>query len=160
MSLEERVQRLEDIEQIKKLKARYCYYCDAPYDADSIAELFVEDGVWDGGETFGKYVGKENIRKFFKQVRNNIIFGIHSVLTPDIEVKESQARGTWYLWSAGTYAEAIVAREKRKNVPYWAFIKYDDDYLKVDGKWKFKSLKVNVCFMTPYELGWEKQRYI
>ena len=48
-SLEERVQRLEDVEAIKVLKAEYCAYCDDHYDPDGIASLFVEHGVWDGG---------------------------------------------------------------------------------------------------------------
>ena len=40
--LEARVRRLEDIEAIKQLKARYCALCDAGYDADGIAPLFTE----------------------------------------------------------------------------------------------------------------------
>ena len=49
-SLEKRIQVLEDIEEIKKLKHRYCALCDADYDADALAELFTEDAVWDGQE--------------------------------------------------------------------------------------------------------------
>ena len=40
--LARRLQVLEDIEAIKKLKARYCAYCDNQYDADGIAALFTE----------------------------------------------------------------------------------------------------------------------
>ncbi len=40
---------LEDIEEIKRLKAGYCSSCDDNYDADSIASLFTEDAIWDGG---------------------------------------------------------------------------------------------------------------
>lgn len=65
--LERRIRVLEDIEAIKKLKARYAYYCDDNYDADGIANLFVEDGIWDGGD-FGRYQGREEIRKFFLEV--------------------------------------------------------------------------------------------
>jgi hypothetical protein len=38
--------QLEDIEEIKILKARYGYYCDDSYDPNGISSLFVEDGVW------------------------------------------------------------------------------------------------------------------
>ena len=48
-SIEERVQRLEDESEIKRLKAKYCEFCDNSYDADEIASLFIQDGVWDGG---------------------------------------------------------------------------------------------------------------
>ena len=48
-ALAQRLQVLEDIEAIKRLKARYCAFCDDGYNPDGIAGLFVEDGVWDGG---------------------------------------------------------------------------------------------------------------
>ena len=41
--IERRLRALEDVEEIKRLKARYCTYCDDNYDADKIARLFVED---------------------------------------------------------------------------------------------------------------------
>jgi len=59
--LARRLQVLEDIEAIKKLKVRYCAYCDNNYDADGIAALFTEDAVWDGG-SLGKCEGREAIR--------------------------------------------------------------------------------------------------
>ena len=43
-----KIQRLEDIEAIRNLKAKYCAFCDDGYDADGIASLFVDDGIWDG----------------------------------------------------------------------------------------------------------------
>ncbi len=65
--LARRIQVLEDIEAIKELKAHYCYLCDASYDTDGIANCFVENGVWDGGE-FGRFDGREAIRNFFAKV--------------------------------------------------------------------------------------------
>ena len=48
-TLEERLQRIEDIEAIRLLKHRYCAFCDDNYDADGIAALFTENAVWDAG---------------------------------------------------------------------------------------------------------------
>ena len=56
-SLEARIHRLEDIESIRALKARYCMYCDDHYDVEGLASLFTEDAVWDGGIR-GKAVGR------------------------------------------------------------------------------------------------------
>ena len=56
-SLESRIQRLEDIEAIKQLKARYCGLCDDGYPADDLAELFTEDAIWDGGALGGSVHG-------------------------------------------------------------------------------------------------------
>ena len=64
--LARRLQVLEDIEAIKKLKARYCAYCDQSYDADGLAALFTADALWDGGEILGRHEGREAIRTFFR----------------------------------------------------------------------------------------------
>ena len=55
-TLEERLQRIEDIEAIRLLKHRYCAFCDDNYDADGIAALFTENAVWDAGP-FGRNEG-------------------------------------------------------------------------------------------------------
>ena len=46
-ALEERVQVLEEIEAIRRLKLRYARHCDDNYNADKLAPLFTEDAVWD-----------------------------------------------------------------------------------------------------------------
>ena len=58
-ALEKRIQSLEDLEAIRKSKARYGQLCDERYmakeredleaKAKELSELFTEDGVWDGG---------------------------------------------------------------------------------------------------------------
>ena len=47
--LARKVQMLDDLEATKRLKHQYCAYCDDNYNPDRIADLFVEDAVWDGG---------------------------------------------------------------------------------------------------------------
>ena len=49
MDFEERLARVESIERIRFLKARYCDLCDDGYDADALCELFTKDAIWDGG---------------------------------------------------------------------------------------------------------------
>jgi hypothetical protein len=47
MNLEElarRVTRLEDIDAIKELKARYCSICDDDHNPDRITTIFSDDG--------------------------------------------------------------------------------------------------------------------
>ncbi len=40
LSLEARITRLEDIEAIKQLKARYCEICDDDHDPERITSVF------------------------------------------------------------------------------------------------------------------------
>jgi hypothetical protein len=32
----------------------------------------------------------------------------------------------------------------------------DDEYVRVDGDWLHRSMKLSVVFMAPYERGWAK----
>jgi SnoaL-like domain len=63
--LEKRITQLEDIEAIKQLKALYCDICDDNHNPDRITKIFVEDGIWEGGD-FGKAQGHDAIRKLFQ----------------------------------------------------------------------------------------------
>lgn len=149
--IEKRLQILEDVESIKRLKAKYCHYCDDNYNPDGIASLFTQDGVWDGGEIWGRYEGTEAIKKYFAAAPQSISFGIHTVLTPFIEVEGEKAKGTWYLLMSATM--------KKGNQAVWGAERYDDEYVKVDGEWKMKVLKLTTFYWTPYELGWAKKRF-
>lgn len=148
--LEKRIALLEDIGAIKQLKARYCLYCDQGYDADKIAELFAEDGVWDGRPKWKQYNGREAIRKFFKEVPKSISFAVHNVMNPIIEVKGNRARGIWNLFQPCTYTEG--------NQAVWGAAQYNEEYVKVNGEWKFKKLSFKSYFWTPYEEGWHKKK--
>ena len=67
IELETRITRIEDIEAIKQLKARYCEACDDNHNPDKVAATFVEDGIWDGGD-LGKAEGKEAIRELIQRI--------------------------------------------------------------------------------------------
>ena len=92
--LERRIRALEDIEAIKQLKYRYADACDRGYDADTLADLFTEDAIWDGG-VFGRYDGQEAIRNYFRGVSSDIVFAMHYMMNPIIEVDGDEARGAW-----------------------------------------------------------------
>ena len=49
-SIESRLRRIEALEQIRLLKAKYCDLCDDGYPADELASLFTDDGAWDAAE--------------------------------------------------------------------------------------------------------------
>jgi hypothetical protein len=149
MTLEERVDRLESIDAIKRLKAVYCTYCDAKYDADGICSLFVEDGVWDGGPSFGRYEGHQQIHSFFKGISGDILFAAHLVLNPIITVEGDRARGRWWLHMPCTALNNTGAAEGR-----WLLSEYDEENVRVDGAWKFKTLRLDVKYYVPQLQDW------
>ncbi len=154
MNLEDiaqRVQTLEDVEAIKKLKARYCAGADER-DEDKFVGCFTEDAVWDGGN-FGHYEGKAAIREFFGTIPQVLSFAIHYVMNPRIEVNGDKATGYWYLLEPCTMLEG-------GEQAVWGIAKYEEEYVRVDGEWKIRNLILAPECWTPFEQGWVNQQFL
>ena len=145
LKIEARIQRLEDIEALKQLKARYAAHCDDDYNADELAPLFTEDAVWDGG-AMGRFEGRAAIREFFNASDQIVPFAIHHVTNPIHEITGDRATGHWYLWQPCTFAEG--------NQALWMAGRYDDVYRREGGVWRFAHVTVALRMLSPYEAGW------
>jgi len=145
------MQRLEDIEAIRRLKIRYAQFCDANYDPDGLASLFTEDAVWDGGD-LGVYEGREAIRAFFAGASQHFTFALHYILGHQIDIAPAtnEASGSWYILEPATVDGRAV----------WIAATYNDRYRKVDGQWLFSRVNANIAFFTPFESGWMKERFV
>lgn len=111
-SLEARVARLEAVDAIRALKARYAALADAKYTADyqrqpegvmreiarQQAECFTETAVWVGGSGFGdNLVGREKLADWFQ--RSPWLFAMHYYVSETLTfVDTCNAVGTWRLW--------------------------------------------------------------
>lgn len=131
--LEQRITRLEDIEAIKQLKARYCEICDDMHNPDRVNSVFVEDAIWESAD-FGKAEGHAAIRELFGKFQRMFSFSQHNITNPIIEVNGDRATGIWYIMGPWTYAE--------NDDEKWLALRYDDDYVKVNGEWKYQHLRV------------------
>ena len=146
--LEERITRLEDLEAIKQLKARYCEICDDDHNPERIASIFTEDGTWEG-RGIGNAQGHQEIKELFQNFQRTISYAQHMVLNPIIEVDGTSATGIWYFFGPFTFYE--------NNQAMWQAARYREDYEKVDGIWKIKHLRVKGPSMSAkYEAGWAK----
>lgn len=150
-ALERRIQRLEDLEAIKQLKARYALACDAGYDAEALAAMFTVDAVWDGGP-LGRNEGREAIRRFFQGSSHRISFAVHNIVSPVIEIDGDTATGIWYLLQTCTYIDG--------NQAVWGAATYHDRYFREDGAWKFRHVRLESHFWTPYEDGWARTPFV
>ena len=131
--LEKRLTRIEDIEAIKQLKALYCEICDDMHNPDRIDSLFAQDAIWESAD-FGKAEGHEAIRELFRGFQKMFSFSQHNIMNPRIEVDGDRATGIWYIMGPWTYSE--------NNEEKWLALRYDDDYVKINGQWKYQHLRV------------------
>lgn len=150
-TIEERLGRLEDIEAIRLLKARYARFCDDDYNAEALAPLFTDDAIWDGG-VLGRFEGRDAIRSFFSNAASVMPFAIHHVTNPEIAVDGDSAEGRWLLWQPCVHAEGDQA--------LWMAGSYSDRYRREAGEWKFADVQIALTMMSPYEAGWSRARMI
>jgi hypothetical protein len=153
-TIEERLRALEDREEIIKLKARYVNYNDGGWNGpthahpDEVADMFVENGIWDGTPTAGYAKGREQIRQLF---RNFAVmpFIVHYVSNPLIEVDGDRAAGHWH---------ALVTATLPDGSAMWILGIYDERYVRTEEGWKFETLRFISAANSPYSQGWGKQR--
>lgn len=151
MNLEEiarRLTRLEDIEAIKQLKARYCEICDDDHNPDRITSVFAEDGIWESKD-FGTAKGHAAIRDLFGGFQKMIAFSQHNVSNPIIEVDGDRATGDWYFLGPFVMGQPSEGR--------WLALEYHDDYVKVDGRWLYQHLRIKLRLSARHEKGWVEQ---
>ena len=148
--LETRVRALEDTDAIRNLKARYAELCDDNYNPDGIAALFVEDAVWESGP-LGRFEGREAIREFFRDASGRFTFAIHYSLNSQIEVTGDTAWAKWYLFMPCTVGDGDQAM--------WRAGIDEEEYVRMNGRWMFKSKKSTGLFSTPFDSGWNKVRF-
>jgi len=130
-----RVQRIEDIQAVADVKAAYCNAADGgwdrpSHDAEAVAELFVADGVWDGG-TFGRADGRDAIRHLFEGF-GRFPFAFHCISNPIIRVDGDIAHGQWH-------ANIAITLGGDRSHAMGAI--YDDTFERTDAGWKLRHLR-------------------
>lgn len=154
-TIEQRLQAIEDREEIIKLKARYVNYNDGGWAGpthrapEAIADMFVEDGVWDGSPHVGRAEGRKAITELFRAF-GAVPFIIHYVTNPLIEVDGDRATGHWHVLVTSTLPDGTAG---------WTLGIYEDEYVRTAEGWKFKTLRFTAAANTPYDVGWGKARY-
>jgi len=138
MTLEERITRLEDIESIRQLQAKYQRSLDTR-DFDGLSECFVEDAVSSYGNGSMSYSGRDEILNFLRGAMTVKMPSTHLIHGGEIEVSDSStASAKWYL-------EDYLLHRKFKLKLHGAAI-YDVDYVKSEGQWKISAIGYKRCY--------------
>lgn len=148
-----RVDRLESIEAIKKLKHVYMEYCDLGYPPAHLGPLFVDEAVWTNA-IFGHHDGRKAIETFFGGVSAQIVFAAHLAMNFIIDVDGDTAKGRWRILMPCTMLE------DGKKVSRWILGDYVEEYVRRDGKWLFKRIDFLVNFNVPQLESWAGQETV
>lgn len=144
----ERLQRMEDVEAIKQLKAEYCAACDADHDPALVGPLFVEDAVWEASG-ITRAEGRPAIEKYMGDLRatGRIRNSAHNVFNPRIAVNGDEATGHWRLLMLYT-ANAGDGEIEHHRIIGW----YRERYVRHEGQWRYASLYCEVEESAAYAL--------
>lgn len=139
-SLLHRVQRLEDIEAIRRLKARYFNACDRK-DVDAIRSCFVEGPVHIDYGVVGVFADREGLLKVFveKGCHPHVV-DLHHGQNAEIDIiGADSAKAAWglYFYQIDTSTRMLTQLGGR----------YEDEYRRVGGQWQI-SRTVFVVFSS------------
>lgn len=156
MSLEQRIElleaelyRLQSIESIRQLKARYLNACDRQ-DPEAVRDCFAEGEVVIDMDYFGHCANRDEFVDgiFVPRGCHEYVLDMHHCANPEIEIlDEDSARGLWSL----NYRN-INTRDR--TVTLMSAL-YHDEYRRIDGQWKVSRSRTEyrtVLHMT-YETG-------
>jgi hypothetical protein len=148
-SLRARALREQDARDIEILINAYGYYYDRAL-WDEMADLFAADGTIELGRR-GVYVGQERVREFLRSLGPEGprwgVLNDHLEVQAVIHVSEdgttAKARSR-ELSMAGTYGGEGTLGDAI----------YENEFVKEDGVWKFKTVHLFPIFTTDYAQGW------
>lgn len=156
-SMEQRLQRLEDVEAIKRLKARAGLLADSKYtpdhrkkpqdELDAIAweqaRCFAPDGEARlGGAAVAR--GHDALFRNFRQ--RPWRFALHMYYNPMIEWDGDRAHGHWVFW--------CLASDEVSRAPLHIAGYIEDNYVKLPEGWRFQSTELRARFNTGFGAPW------
>lgn len=138
MTLEERITRLEDIEAIRYLQAKY-QRCLDTRDFDELASCFTEDVSTSYGNGSMSYEGKDAALGFLCNSMRIDMPSTHHIHGGEIDILDkTRAHAKWYL-------EDFLIIEKVDFNMHGAAI-YDVDYEKQGEVWLIKKIGYTRCY--------------
>jgi hypothetical protein len=151
-ALEQRKQRIEDVNAIERLQAAYGYYVDRAL-WDEVANLFADDGTLEIGLD-GVYVGKARVREYLYALGGGRQGLADGELNEHLQVMPVITLGSDGLTAKARW-RAITLTGELGGDAFWGEGPYENEYVKDDGVWKIKTLHWYQALYVPYAGGWQ-----
>ena len=147
--LERRIQAIEDIEAIKRLKARWWFACDQR-DIAGMRSCFDEENFLIDFGFIGQFTDMDAFIKVFEELAcHPTHYDSHHGMAPEITMTgPDTAVGRWRI--------AFQLLETSRNMVQFMSSYYDDEYVRVNGEWKMrvsKSTLLNNLLMVAEDGG-------
>jgi hypothetical protein len=153
--IERRVQAMNDEDKVRNLQNIYGYYVDRKMWSD-VTDLFAADGVLEIAGT-GVWAGPASIRRALErdgpeglkpgEVNDNVQFGMIVVVDPN--GVEARTRGLQLGMLTPRFGEA-----------YWSVSIFENRYVKQDGVWRIREMRLYPKMKADYYQGWHKSSII
>ena len=142
-TIEQQLQRLQDLEDIRTLRSRYAYGANIldgqPGDIQMFAALFAKDGTFDVG--MGVATGPAEIEEMMKALTTQWQCAMHYMLNPLIELDGDRA--------AGTFTGLFAFTSQANPSPIFLSNIYSDTYVRTADGWRFQSVRIRTAFADP-----------
>jgi len=156
VELEERLAVMNDENLVRNLQASYGYYVNRRM-WDDVTDLFTADGVYEVGGV-GVYKGTAGVRNAVERMGPAGL--THGVLNDRLQFdtvvsfasgrREAHVRGL----------ELGLLGEADEGEAFWEVSVYDNRFVKEDGLWKVREMRVFPLFRSEYSKGWGKSRIV
>jgi len=153
VTLEQRVARLEAIEAIKCLKARYFHACDTKQ-PERVRDCFAPGPITLEYGRVGEFSDREQMLEVFTRLAcSEHIVEMHHGQNPQITVHgDDEASGTWGLYYY------LIDTQQQTATQLAGF--YDDRYRRVDGEWLIVASRYQVSSTQVLDLSGEQLKAI
>jgi SnoaL-like protein len=145
--MESRMREMEDREAIKELRHLYSYHVDQGKMAECAA-LYSDDAVADFGP-LGVFRGRDQVRGFYcEYLPANFVEMRHYVHNHVIRLAGDRGDGECY------FEVKLISREGKG---FSIAGRYDDEFVRVGGQWKFKARRVTFDYFLPDGESWAQK---
>lgn len=136
-SLEARIAQLEDVESIKKLKARYWFACDTR-DTQALRACFCRDNLLIDFGFIGQFTDAEAFIKTFESLAcHTSQIDMHLGCAPEIEIQNNRlATGRWRM--------RFQLLDTQKKLVQLMHGFYEDSYEKIGQHWKIRTTRYTI----------------